>query len=249
MDSISIVTPVYNDPRLKRSIESVLSQRDVSSVELIVVDGESDDETVNVIESYRSDIDTLIRERDNGIYDAMNKGVQAADGDIVGILNADDRYADDHVLRDVTEQMEQTRAQACYGDLVYVDSGDDIVRYWRSGTFSRRRMRLGWMPPHPTLFLRQEVYQSYGHFDTSLEIAADYDLILRILFDRDLDVTYLDRVLVRMATGGKSNESLQNVIQSNYEVYKSWKKIGLQGGALAALLKPLRKLPQFVSQP
>lgn len=248
MNSISVVTPVYNDPRLKRSIESVLEQRDTPPVELIVVDGESDDETVDVIESHRKNIDVLIREKDNGIYDAMNKGIQAAEGDLVGILNADDRYADPNVLRDVVEQVEATGAAACYGDLVYVDGADNIVRYWQSGEFSRKRMRLGWMPPHPTLFLRREIYESYGCFDTSFEIAADYDLILRLLLNGDVDTTYIDRVLVRMATGGKSNESLRNILKSNYEVYRSWNKNDLSGGLLTAIIKPISKLPQFVSR-
>jgi glycosyltransferase involved in cell wall biosynthesis len=247
MDTLSIVTPVYNDPRLEHCLESILAQADAPPVELIVVDGESTDETVDVIDSYRDQIDTLVSEPDDGIYDAMNKGIDRASGDVVGILNADDRYNDDSVLRDVFNRLQETGAQACYGDLVYVDEDDSVVRHWESGPYTRRRMYFGWMPPHPTVFLRRELYEQYGTFDTDLDIAADYDLILRLFMRHDIDVAYVNRVLVRMATGGKSNESIGNIVQSNREVYRSWRRNGLRGGAIVPFCKVIRKIPQFFS--
>lgn len=249
MESISLITPVYNDSRIQRCIESILQQQDTPPLEMIVVDGGSTDETVDVIASFEDEIDILIQEPDDGIYDAMNKGIDAASGDVVGILNADDRYNDKYVLRDVWQRLTDTGADACYGDLVYVDENDEVIRYWNSGEFTRRRMQLGWMPPHPTLFLRRKLYERYGTFDTSLEIAADYELILRLFMKHEIDVTYLDRVLVRMATGGKSNESVGNIVQSNLEVYRSWQRNGLRGGELVPLCKLLRKVPQFVQRP
>ncbi|QLG48924.1 glycosyltransferase family 2 protein [Natrinema halophilum] len=245
--NISIVTAVYNDPRVERCLRSIKNQRDVSEVETIVVDGLSTDATVDVLDSESDVIDTLIREEDNGIYDAMNKGIAAANGDVIGILNADDYYADEYVVRDVLERMSETRARTCYGNLVYVNESDTPVRYWKSGKFSPSRFKFGWMPPHPAFFVEASVYEEYGMFDLNFDIAADYELILRFLMKHEVSTTYLDRVLVHMSNGGTSNESVQNIIRSNVEAYKAWQKNGLTGGLLAPVLKPARKPYQYIS--
>jgi len=242
---ISVITPVYNEPRIRYTLESILSQRGVSEIEIVVVDGNSTDETSSIIEEYADSIDVLIREPDEGVYDAMNKGIKNATGDIVGILNADDRYQDDSILQSVIEAFETTEADLCYGDLVYVDDDDEVVRHWVSGTYRPRRFYYGWMPPHPTVFVKNEVYDRYDTFDLDFSIAADYELLLRLLLRHNLSATYIDDVLIRMATGGKSNESPMNVLKANVEVYKSWKKNGLSGGVHVPILKPLRKIPQF----
>jgi glycosyltransferase len=243
--TVSIVTPVYNDPRITRCLESVRSQRGEFGIEHIVVDGMSDKETVNAIERHREHVDCLIREPDDGLFDAMNKGIARATGEIVGILNADDRYHDERVLADVTEQMSGTDADACYGDLVYVDNHDEIVRYWESGWYSPWKFYLGWMPPHPTFFARREVYDAYGGFDVELPIAADYDLMLRLLLVNGVSVAYIDRVLVRMATGGQSNSSLRNGLQAVRDMHKSWRKHRLNGQFVAPVLHPIEKIPQY----
>lgn len=247
---ISIVTPVYNEPRVGRALDSVFAQEGVPELESVVVDGGSDDSrTLEVLEANEDRIDAWIREEDDGIYDAMNKGVEAASGDVVGILNADDRYADPHVLRDVVEALEGSSADACYGELVYVDEDDEVLRYWRSGRYRPRRFWFGWMPPHPTFFVRREVYEEHGTFELSYPIAADYELMLRLLVVEEIDVRYLDRVLVQMATGGESNASVGNIVQANMEVRRAWKEHDLRGGALVPLLKPFRKLFQFLHRP
>jgi len=246
---LSIVTPVYNDPRLQSTLESILSQRGVPEVEMIVVDGGSTDETTEIIEAFDADIDVLISEPDEGIYDAMNKGIRVATGDVVGILNADDRYQDEYVLRDVRERMLKTGAQTCYGDLVYVDDSDAIVRYWQSGAYSPRRFSWGWLPPHPTFFVKREVYEQYGLFELKYDIAADYELMLRLLCKHDISATYVDRILVRMATGGTSNESISNILKVNWEVSRAWRKNDLGAGLAVAVLKPLRGLSRFFRRP
>lgn len=243
---ISIITPVYNEPRIQQTLDSILSQRGLPELETIVVDGESTDETATILEEYSSRIDVLIREPDEGVYDAMNKGIELATGDVVGILNADDRYNDDQVLKDVMDSMQKSEADLCYGDLVYVDSNDEVVRYWRSGPFRRFKYYFGWMPPHPTFFVREDVYDEFGDFDLSFPIAADYELMLRFLLKYDLSITYVDRVLVRMATGGQSNESIRNILQANWEVWRAWQKNSIPGGQLAPIAKPLRKIPQYI---
>ena len=246
---VSVITPVYNEPRLEETLDSILAQQGVSNPEIVVVDGGSTDETSAVIGEYRDAIDMLIREPDEGVYDAMNKGIRAASGDILGILNADDRYQDEFVLRDILEKMEETGARTCYGDLVYVDENDDVSRYWESGSFSARRFYFGWMPPHPTFFVHSGVYEEFGLFDLDFDIAADYELMLRFLLNHDVSVAYLDRVLVRMATGGQSNESVRNVFRANVEVARSWKKNDLVGGPVVGIVKPMRKIPQFFREP
>ena len=197
---ISVITPVFNDPRVARALDSILSQRHEHELELIVVDAGSTDDTMEILEGYRDSVTTLISEPDDGIYDGMNKGIRLATGDVVGILNADDRYSDEFVLRDVLETFSDSETDACYGNLVYVNDDDEIVRYWKSGGHSAGKWYWGWMPPHPTFFVRRNMYEQYGVFDLGFPIAADYELMLRLLFKKRVRVKYLDRVLVRMAS-------------------------------------------------
>lgn len=247
--NISVITPVYNEPRLDETLKSVLAQEKVPNVEIVVVDGGSTDETISVIEEYRDVIDVFISEPDEGVYDAMNKGVRAASGEVLGILNADDRYQNEFVFRDVLKRMEETGARTCYGDLVYVDENDEVSRYWESGPFSAQRFYYGWMPPHPTFFVQREVYEEFGVFDLEFNIAADYELMLRFLLNHDVSVAYINRVLVRMSTGGQSNESVRSIVKANVEVARAWNKNDLVGGPLVGLIKPIRKIPQFFYEP
>ena len=242
---ISIITPVFNDTRVGRALDSLLSQRHEHDLELIVVDAESTDRTMQVLERYRDSITTLISEPDNGIYDGMNKGIRHATGDVVGILNADDRYADESALRDVAGAFSDDEIEACYGNLVYVNHNDDIVRYWKTGDAGLRKWYWGWMPPHPTFFVRRSVYDEYGGFNLGFPIAADYELMLRLFVRHRISVRYLDRVLVRMALGGESNGSISNIIKANSEVARAWRLNGLRGGYLVPFLKPASKIFQF----
>lgn len=246
---ISIVTPVYNDPRVSRALDSVFAQRFDGALESIVIDGGSTQETLTILEQYRSRLATFVSEPDRGIYDAMNKGVLRATGDIVGILNADDLYNDDLVLRDVLKSFEDSTVQAVYGDLVYIDSNSQIVRYWKSGRCRPWKFHLGWMPPHPTFFVRRSLYERYGLFNLRLPIAADYEIILRFLLKRRTHVAYIPRVLVQMSTGGNSNKSIRNIVQANKEVLQAWRVNGLAMGYLAPLLKPTSKLFQHLRRP
>ncbi|TKX62981.1 glycosyltransferase [Halorubrum sp. ASP1] len=243
---ISIITPVFNEPRVRHTLESIHSQKDVPELESIVVDGGSTDETTSILDECADQIDTLISEPDDGTYDAMNKGINHATGDIVGILNADDIYNGPNVLRSVLERFNQTDTDLCYGDLVYVDDNDDVVRYWKSGEYTPRRFYFGWMPPHPTVFVRRDVYDTYGTFDLDFPIAADYEFLLRVLLKNEISTAYVDDTLVRMATGGQSNASVRNIITANLEVYRAWQKHDLRGGVHVPVVKPLRKIPQFL---
>lgn len=242
---ISIITPVFNEPRIRQTFKSIQSQENVPKLETVVVDGGSTDETPVILDEHSDWIDTLIREPDDGIYDAMNKGIDHATGDIIGILNADDRYNGPDVLRSIGDVFKQNDIDLCYGDLVYVDEADNIVRYWESGEYSPRRFYFGWMPPHPTVFVRREVYERYGAFDLDFPIAADYECLLRILLKEGISAAYINDVLVRMATGGESNASIRNIISANIEVYRAWQKHGFRGGLHVPIIKPMRKIPQY----
>jgi glycosyltransferase len=243
---ISVIVPVYNDRRVGRALDSILSQKTTAEMELIVVDGGSSDGTLDVLRAYARRITRLISEPDGGIYDAMNKGVAAATGDIVGILNADDHYADENVLSEVASAFSSSAVDACYGDLIYEDGRGVPVRRWRSGRFRRWKYYLGWMPPHPTFFARRSVYECFGGYDTSLRIAADYELMLKFIMKHRLRLAYVPRVMVRMSTGGSSNRSLRNIIRANVEVFHSWGKNGMRLGFFVPLLKPASKVLQFV---
>jgi glycosyltransferase len=246
---VSIVTPVYNDTRVGRALDSILAQRFDGEVESIVIDGGSGEETLAVLERYRPSLGLFISERDRGIYDAMNKGILRATGDIVGILNADDRYHDELVLRHVCDAFQDPAVQAVYGDLVYVNGDDQCVRYWRSGVYRRWKFYLGWMPPHPTFFVRRSLYERYGVFKLEFPVAADYEIVLRFLLKHKVRAAYIPRVLVCMSMGGNSNKSLRNIARGNREVLQAWRQNGLAFGYLAPVLKPASKVMQYVRRP
>lgn len=246
---ISVITPVYNDPRVGRALSSALAQRMDHELETIVIDAGSKDGTLEVLERYGSQIDVLVSEPDNGIYDGMNKGIERATGDLIGILNADDRYADELVLRDVAEVFRDEDIEVCYGNVIYENADGRMVRYWRSGRASGLKWRLGWMPPHPGFFVRREVYQQLGVFNQQLRIAADYELMLRLLFRHQLRSAHIDRVLVRMTLGGMSNRSVASVLRAALEVRAAWKLNSLPYGQFAPVLKPAGKLDQYFRRP
>ncbi|HGX93503.1 MAG TPA: glycosyltransferase, partial [Candidatus Tenderia sp.] len=208
---ISIITATWNAGRtLGDCLQSVARQG--VAAEHLVIDGASTDNTLQVIEAHRDTVAQVISEPDEGIYDAMNKGIALAHSEVVGILNADDFYASSDVLERVLACFEDPSVDACYGDLRYVDFDDPqrTVRFWRSGDFRPERFYRGWMPPHPTFFVRRLVYERFGGFNTGLGSAADYEIMLRFLLRHRIRAVYLPKVLVHMRTGGVSNASTRN---------------------------------------
>jgi len=212
----------------------------------VVVDGASTDGTLQVLQSCLDDRAILISESDQGIYDALNKGLALATGDVVGLMHSDDFYADDQVLYSVAKAFADPAVGAVYGDLEYVAKDDtrQVIRRWQSGEYHPRKLAWGWMPPHPTLYLRRGVIERWGGFDTRFRIAADYDAILRYFGQGQIHAVYLPRVLVRMRVGGESNRSLAKIWLKSREDYSALKRNGVGGlGALA--WKNLSKLGQF----
>lgn len=246
---ISLITVSYNSSdTIAETLQSAARQSGVD-VEHIVVDGASMDGTTALVRAHGAHVAAFVCEPDLGIYDAMNKGLGLATGDIVGFLNADDVYQDENVLADVAAAF-AAGADVVYGDLVYVDR-DDIERtrrYWRAGRFRRRSLRFGWMPPHPTLYLSRQLVQRIGRFDRTMRIAADYDYMLRCLTQDGIRVRYVPRVMVRMRLGGASNGSLKALTRKFGEDFRALRRSGI-GGAATVLCKTLRKLPQLLQRP
>jgi glycosyltransferase involved in cell wall biosynthesis len=248
---ISVITAVYNRAStLASAIESVLNQS-YGNIEYIVVDGNSTDGTDKVVEQYEGKVAKYIREGDFGIYDALNKGIAAASGDVVGVLHADDLLANRDVLSSIAAKFEDDSMEAVYGDLIYVSSENtsNIARYWQSGVYSRNSFRWGWMPPHPTVYLRRKNFIDYGGYRVDFQISSDYELLIRMLYAQRLQTAYIDRVLVKMRLGGKSNSSMWNRLLANHEDRLAWEVNGLKAPVGLRLLKPLRKLCQFWERP
>jgi glycosyltransferase len=243
---ISIVTATYNRVHsLRQAVQSVQDQTH-APVEHVVVDGGSTDGSQAMLSRLLRPGDVMVSEPDHGIYDALNKGLRLASGEVVGFMHSDDFFADCGVLADVARAFDDPQVDAAYGDLDYVSKNetDRIVRRWRSTGFDAERLRRGWMPPHPTLYLRRRVIEQWGGFDTGFRISADYDAVLRYFGPGAVRSVYLPRVLVKMRTGGESNRSLERVLVKMREDYRALKKN--QVGGLGALAwKNLSKLGQF----
>lgn len=244
----SIVTAVRNrEATIAQAIASVRAQSH-AHVEHIVIDGASTDGTLALVERLRHPAMRVVSEPDAGIYDALNKGIRMASGDVVGVLHSDDFFAHDRVLEKVASAFADRTVLAVYGDLDYVSTTDNnhVVRRWRSGTFSADKLRRGWMPPHPTLFLRREVFERHGLYDQSYRIAADYEAVLRYFGREDLRPVHISEVLVKMRLGGESNGSLDRILRKSREDYRALRTNGMGGiGALA--WKNISKVTQFVT--
>lgn len=245
---VSIITITYNSAEtVEDTIQSVLAQ-DYPNIEYIIVDGASKDSTMAIVNRYKDKIATIHSEPDKGIYDAMNKGVRLATGDLIGILNSDDFYADEKVISDIVKTVVEASADGCYADLVYVDRHDTsrIVRTWKSGEYRHGQFMRGWMPPHPTFFVKQSVYEAHGLYSLQLRSAADYELMLRFIHKHHVSISYLPRVITKMRAGGQSNITLKNRWRANQEDRLAWKMNGLQPGFFTLIRKPLSKLLQFL---
>jgi glycosyltransferase involved in cell wall biosynthesis len=248
---ISVVTVCYNaGATLEHAIRSVAAQ-DHAAREHIVVDGGSTDGTAEILRRHAAGLARGVSEPDRGIYDAMNKGIALATGEVIGFLNADDEYANPAVLGRVAAQFADPAIEACYADLVYVDQKDlqRVVRYWRSRPYEAGLFERGWMPAHPTFYVRRRVYERYGGFDLAYCLQADFELTLRFLAVHRIRSVYVPEIWVRMRTGGATNRSVGNVLRGNAEAWRAARRHGLRVGPLFVVRKVLSRLPQFFRRP
>jgi len=248
---VSIITVVYNNANsIRYAIESVLSQT-YKNIEYIIIDGKSNDGTVEIINSFDKKITKFISEKDNGLYDAMNKGLRLASGDIVGILNSDDIYTDNQVITKIVHAFEQKKVDAVYADLVFYHPNNPkkIVRYYNSKAFKIKDFSSGMMPAHPTFFVKKKCYDSYGYFDTSFQISADFDLLVRFLYIAKISTFHLPEVIVKMSTGGLSTRSFRSNLLINREILKSCKKNGIKTNLLKIYSKYFTKVFQYFARP
>jgi glycosyltransferase involved in cell wall biosynthesis len=245
---ISVITITYNSQHtVEDTIQSVLSQ-DYPDVEYIIVDGLSKDGTMEVVNRYRHRLSKVISEKDRGLYDALNKGIGLATGDVIGMLHSDDIYADEHVLSCIAEEFKKDpQIQAVYGDLVFVSRTDTskVIRTWKAGAYMPGAFLKGWMPPHPTFYAKRQCFLQYGLFNTSLKLSADYELMLRMIHKHGIQVAYIPQTLVKMRMGGVSNVSFFVKLKANLEDKLAWKLNDIRPGRFTLLKKPLNKLTQY----
>lgn len=244
---ISIITATYNSAATVKDTLISIQQQNHPDIEHIIVDGRSADHTLEIVSGFPH-VAKVVSEKDKGIYDAMNKGVALATGDVIGILNSDDIYTDPTVLSAVAAAFSDPEVMTCYADLQYVHPANlnRTIRTWKSGPFKKKNFYNGWMPPHPTFFVRKEVYEQLGLFNLDLRSAADYEIMLRILLKHGLNSYYIPRVLVKMRAGGMSNASFANRLRANKEDRLAWKLNGLQPRFFTLYMKPIRKITQFI---
>lgn len=248
MKDISIITATYNSAaHIESCLASVVGQEQ-QPYEYLIIDGGSNDATIEIVRSYQKHYKfiKLISEKDQGIYDALNKGVKHATGEIIGFVHSDDLLADKQILSTITEAFQQQPVDGVFGDLDYVNQEDTskIIRKWRSQPFHSQLIKKGWMPAHPTLFLKKAVYDKHGQFDMTYKIAADYEFMLRVLSDSSLTFSYVPKVFTKMRVGGASNRSLINIIQKSKEDWRAIKKHKV-GSIWTLVLKNTSKLKQF----
>jgi glycosyltransferase involved in cell wall biosynthesis len=247
---ITLITVSYNsEETIRETLESVRAQRrEGFELEYLHIDGLSTDSTMIISKEFDDIITTRVSKKDSGIYNALNKGIQMATGDVIGILNSDDAYAYSEVLNDVVNLFKASNVDTLYGNLDYVrrQKVHKISRKWRSGKYYRLKFRFGWMPPHPTFFVRRDLYKNFGKFNEAISSSADYELMFRFLYVHKSSAKYLDKVMIKMKDGGKSNQSFCHRIKVFNEDVRAWSENGYFLGEISVILKIIRKIPQYI---
>ncbi|RYY43289.1 MAG: glycosyltransferase, partial [Chitinophagaceae bacterium] len=229
------------------AIQSV-NHQDYHDIEYIVVDGASTDETLSIIEKNSGCITKWISEKDNGMYDAINKGMKMATGDVIGILNSDDMLASKDIISKIVATFKEQQVDSIFGDLLYVEAEetDKVHRFWKGMPYRRESFNLGWMPAHPTFYVRREIVEQLGGYEPYFFSASDFELMTRYLYKHRISSYYLSELIVKMRKGGMSNGSLKKRLRANRRDYLALKKNEVPFPFMVSLIKPLRKLPQYI---
>lgn len=246
---VSIITATYNSSNYIRDCIESINNQSYKNIEHIIIDGKSKDNTLNIINTLPNRITKIISEPDNGIYDAMNKGILLSSGDIIGILNSDDLYIDNNIISKIVEEFNaDSTLDGIYTDLVYVKSSDinKIVRLWKTGEFKLNSFKKGWHPAHPTLFLRKRVYLKYGVFDLKFKLASDFDFMLRIFEKFNIKSKYLPIISIKMRLGGATNKSIKNILKGNKECIQSFNNNNIKATNFYLFYRLFPKLLQFL---
>lgn len=246
---VSIITVTKNSEKYLSDCINSVKRQNFKDIEYIVIDGNSTDRTLDIIRQNNNFIDCWISEEDRGMYDAINKGISLATGDVIGILNSDDMLASADSVRSIVDCFETTDTDSVYGDLVYVDPQNTkkIIRYWKGSSYKRSRFRYGWMPAHPTFYMKRELIQKFGLYENHYYTAADYEFMARYLFLHKISAQYVDTMLVKMRSGGISNVTLKSRLRANRRDYLAMKRNKIPFSFFVSVLKPLIKIPQFNS--
>ena len=245
---VSVITTTFNSAKsIESCLCSVLNQN-YNNIEYLIIDGESKDQTLAILNKFVADFNQIriFSEKDKGIYDALNKGINLASGDIIGFIHSDDFLESNDIINQIVSMIKSESLDGVYGDLQYINRNNPqtIIRSWKSLDYHKSLLKRGWMPPHPTLFLKKEVYEKHGLFDLSYKISADYDFILRIFKDSELKFGYIPKVITKMRTGGISNRNLKNIIKKSIEDYRAIRSNNV-GNFLTLIRKNTSKLKQF----
>lgn len=244
---ISIITVTYNSAATIRDTLESVKKQDYPNIEHIIIDGASTDNTLQIVKEYPS-VSRIVSEPDSGIYDAMNKGIKIATGNIIGILNSDDIFADNSIIGDVAKVFERTKIDAVYGNLSYFRSGEEhkVVRLWRTKPYYERFFEDGELPPHPTLYVRKEIYDEIGVFRADYKIAADIEFMLRLLKVKKAQSFFLDKIMVKMRLGGASTSGLKSYWTVTLETKRLWAENGLTYPFKLYFIRPLKKIQQLI---
>jgi glycosyltransferase involved in cell wall biosynthesis len=245
---ISIITVTYNSAKTINETFASVTEQDYPFIEYIVVDGGSRDGTLDLIQDNSANISKWISEPDSGLYDAMNKGIRMAKGDVIGLINSDDFYIDNRVISDVVATFHRQELDAVHGELFYVDAEntDKVVRHWKTGEFIKGSFANGWHPAHPTLFLKRSVYEKYGLFNLDFKLAADFEFMCRIFEKYTISSAYLNRPLIKMRLGGATSKNLRNILAQNLECYRAFTTNGVAVSPFYTFKRILPKLKQYL---
>lgn len=247
---VSVITVVFNNVKyIKNAINSVLSQS-YNDIEYIVIDGESTDGTIDVIKEYQDKIAVFISETDKGIYDALNKGIAHASGDVVAILHSDDQFCNTCVVSDMMRKMDESNAEFCFSDMVIVDGlSGKVLRYYMANYFRRWMFRIGWMPPHPTCFIKKSLFDEFGLYSTDYKVAGDFDFLVRIFYGREISWTYLNQITVKMRQGGISSAGWKSKRIIADEINKSLRLNDVWALPIFQVMRYFIRLMEFLIKP
>jgi len=247
---ISIITATYNSAATISSCIASVNEQTYPDIEHIIIDGASNDNTLEIIKSMPNRVSKIVSEPDKGIYDAMNKGIKLATGDIVGILNSDDFYATNTIIETVVNAFQEENVDSVFSNLDFVasENTNKVIRHWKSSPFIRGSFAKGWHPSHPTFFVRRNIYKNYGIFDTSLDVSADFELMLRFLEKHKISTFYLDETIVKMRYGGESTGSLKRIITGNKNILKAFKKNNIKVSPFYTFNRIFSKAKQFIQR-